>query len=148
MAGRSSARMTAAQVRASLAKAARGNKFGNRKVVDPHTGEKFDSQGEYDRWAVLRLLERAGKIDDLDRQVSIRLFSAKVDGARTPVLIRSEGYPGGRHATYIADFAYFDCTLGRQVYEDFKGADTALSRLKRAIVEAMTGHPVLISKKG
>ncbi len=115
-----------------------GNKFGAQKVLVD--GVTFDSKGEAKRWAELVLLERAGSIRDLERQVRIPL----VIGMR-PILVRSKGYPNGRQAKYVADFAYTESATGEEVLEDFKGFDTPESRLKRAIVEAMTGFPVKIT---
>lgn len=42
------------------------SKYHNKKVVLPD-GTVFDSQKEYARWCELRLLERAGKITNLQR---------------------------------------------------------------------------------
>lgn len=106
----------------------RPNKYHARRVsVD---GEKFDSQAEYERWRELRLLERAGEISNLERQVKIPL---EIGGR--PIKVRSKGYPNGRPVKYWADFVYFE--NGQRVYEDKKGFDTPISRLKRAVVEAM-----------
>lgn len=51
-------------------------KYGNRKVV--LDGLTFDSVKESQRWATLKLLERAGQIADLERQVSYDLTAAGV----------------------------------------------------------------------
>ena len=53
-----------------------------------------------------------------------------------PILIKSDGYPNGRRAVYVADFKYYDVFADQVVVEDVKGVDTPISRLKRAIVEA------------
>ena len=42
-------------------------KYGNN-VIQTEDG-KFDSQREYTRWCELKLLQRAGEISDLQRQV-------------------------------------------------------------------------------
>lgn len=47
---------------------ARGHKYGAVKVVTLD-GEKFDSKIEHNHWGKLRLLEKAGKIENLRRQV-------------------------------------------------------------------------------
>ena len=106
----------------------RRNKYhAKRLTVD---GERFDSYAEYQRWEDLKLLEKAGEIRGLERQVRIPLKC----GA-DPIKIRSARYPNGRAVVYIADFAYFEGNA--RVFEDKKGMDTRVSRLKRAIVEAM-----------
>lgn len=87
-----------------------GNKYGARKVIDPVTGEKFDSAKEHRRWCELRLLERAGKITKLRRQVKYVLIPAQYDGK---VKLESE-------TSYIADFVYKDETSS-EIVEDTKG---------------------------
>lgn len=80
------------------------NKFNARKIK--RCGQTFDSQKEYERWLVLRNMEKRGEIRDLRRQVKFELVPA---------------YPaeGLRALTYIADFVY---TLGgKTVIEDVKG---------------------------
>ena len=47
------------------------SKYGAIKTV--LDGIKFDSKAEARRWAELRLLERAGQIHDLQRQVKLEL---------------------------------------------------------------------------
>ena len=78
------------------------NKFNAKKVVVD--GEVFDSKKEYYRWCDLRLLQRAGKISDLQRQVKYELIP-KQDGERA--------------CTYVADFVYTQD--GKTVVEDCKG---------------------------
>lgn len=93
-------------------------------------GVRFDSKAEARRYRELWLLQRAGEITDLEIQPEYPLCC----GGK-PVLIRSDGYPNGRKAKYIADFRYRD-KVGEVIVEDVKGMDTPLSRLKRALVEA------------
>lgn len=112
----------------SVNRVGRRNKFRAKAVVVG--GERFDSEGEYGRWCELRLQERAGQISNLERQ---KVFPLEIDDK--PVLIRSKGYPNGRRAKYTADFVYFQGN--ERVIEDFKGYDTAESRLRRAVVEAI-----------
>ena len=61
----------------------------------------------------------------------------------TPIKIRSGRYPNGRQVNYYGDFAYRD-KAGKRRVEDVKGADTPISRLKRAMVEAQYGVQVEI----
>ena len=42
-------------------------KYGNKKIDTPDG--RFDSRGEYRRWQDLKLLEAAGEIRSLKRQV-------------------------------------------------------------------------------
>lgn len=92
------------------------NKYGARKVTAPD-GQVFDSQKEYNRWCNLRLLERAGKITDLKRQIPYELIP-KQDGERA--------------CTYVADFVYYED--GNLVVEDCKGFRTEAYRIKRKLM--------------
>ena len=84
------------------------NKYGAKKVVVD--GEVFDSRKEYYRWCDLRLLERAGAISELKRQVKYLLIPAQRD--EIGKLIE-------REVSYIADFEYIQ--NGKKVVEDVKG---------------------------
>ncbi len=90
-------------------------------------GNKFDSKAELRRWEVLKLLEKAGKITNLARQVPY------------PILIN--GILCGR---YIADFQYYqfvDRHNADLVVEDVKGMKkvTSTYALKKRCVEAQYG---------
>lgn len=47
--------------------------------IDFATVEKYDSKKEYDRWIELQLLEKAGEISELRRQVEYELIPAKYE---------------------------------------------------------------------
>lgn len=102
------------------------NKFNaTPTVVD---GIRFDSLKEARRWGELRLLERAGDIRNLRRQVAIPLI-----GRDAPILTRT-----GRPMRLTVDFAYEDKRLGwATVYEDAKGVPTRDYEVRRAVVAAM-----------
>ena len=51
------------------------SKYKSKKVMVG--GEVFDSKKEYNRWRELCLLEKAGKISDLQRQVPFELIPAQ-----------------------------------------------------------------------
>lgn len=74
--------------------------------------ERFDSVKEYSRCAQLRLLEKAGVIQELKTQHTVLIQPAFTDAA------------GKRNQaiTYRADFAYME--NGKQVIEDVKAFDT------------------------
>lgn len=93
-----------------------GNKYGARKLKTPD-GEVFDSVKEYHRWGCLKLLERAGKITKLQRQVKYELIPKQV---------------GERACNYIADFTYYED--GNLVVEDCKGYKTEVYRLKKKLM--------------
>ena len=85
------------------------NKYGAKKVVID--GEVFDSKKEYYRWCDLRLLERAGKISNLKRQVKYTLIPAQRD---------ESGKLIEREVSYYADFVYKNAN-GSVIVEDTKG---------------------------
>lgn len=126
------------------------NKYrAKRTTVD---GITFDSKKEANRWQELKLLERAGEISELRRQVAFPLWAATNSKTISQTLdtpagrlvkIRSDRYPNGRQATYVADFVYTE--NGQQVVEDTKGMITPVAKLKIAIVEAMLGIRVRIT---
>lgn len=112
-------------------------KYHNIKVT--FAGITFDSKREFQRWKELKLLERAGEIRDLKVHPKFPLMCGTV-----PIKIRSGRYHGGRKISYFADFSYIDKKTHERIVEDVKGMDTAISRLKRGIVEAQYGVQVVI----
>lgn len=109
------------------------NKYRAKKTVV--NGVKFDSKKESKRYIdLLWRRDTLKEISDLELQPKFPLKCGDKD-----VLIRSNGYPNGRKAAYIADFRYHCNVTGRTVVEDVKGMDTPVSRLKRAFVEAQYG---------
>lgn len=99
------------------------SKYGNRKTT--LNGVKFDSHKEAQRYAQLRLLERAGRITNLRCQVKYILIPAQRD---------QKGKLLERECSYVADFVYFDLTLGREVVEDAKGYRTDAYKLKKKMM--------------
>lgn len=85
-------------------------------------GIRFDSKREANRWAELRILERAGKIQKLKRQVKYLLIPSQY----------RDGKCVEREATYIADFVYIKD--GHLVVEDCKGFRTPEYKLKRKLM--------------
>ena len=112
------------------------NKYRNKKVV--RNGITYDSKKEADRHAVLRLLERAGKIRDLQRQVKFVLIPAQYEpdtvGKRGGI---KKGKLIERECSYIADFVYEE--NGKKVVEDTKGFRTADYKIKRKLMLFMHG---------
>lgn len=85
-------------------------------------GVTFDSAAEAYRWSELLLLQRAGLISNLRRQVRIELIPRFTRNGR-PVL----------GVDYIADFAYLDQD-GHEIFEDLKGHRTAVYIIKRKML--------------
>ena len=92
------------------------SKYGNVKTVTSD-GIKHDSIKEANRWCELKLLERAGVIKDLDRQVKFLLIPKQ---------------EGERPVYYIADFVYTE--NGKKVVEDVKGVRTKEYKLKKKMM--------------
>lgn len=110
----------------------RKNKYGAmRTIVD---GLKFDSRGECDRWLQLKLLERAGEICGLRRQVKFPLYAWTPSGKE-------------QIGTYAADFQYRDMRTNREVTEDFKGCITAEFRRTQKLMRANYGIEILVTRK-
>ena len=107
------------------------NKYGSRKVTIG--GITFDSQKEARRFMELSLLEKAGKITNLQRQVKFVLIPAQYEqdtigkkgGVRRGKLIE-------REVSYIADFQYTQDE--KTVVEDSKGFKTKDYIIKRKLM--------------
>ena len=103
-----------------------GNKYGAKKIKDPATGYMFDSKKEFTRWCELRIMERAGKITKLRRQVSYELIpSQREKGTEVYKAGPQKGMikPGAlieKACSYVVDFTYIDAD-GNKVVEDTKG---------------------------
>lgn len=108
-------------------------KYGNKKVeID---GIVFDSKKEAKRFQELSLLERAGAIQGLERQVKFVLIPAQ----REPDIIgKRGGIKKGKliehECAYIADFVYWDNKINRLVIEDTKGFRTSEYVIKRKLM--------------
>lgn len=96
------------------------NKYGSRKIT--RDGMNFDSLKEYRRFVELRLLERAGKVTDLKRQVKFELIPSQ----------RISGKVVERSCTYVADFVYQE--NGEKIVEDTKGFKTKDYIIKRKLM--------------
>lgn len=87
-------------------------------------GIEHHSQAEAKRWIQLKLLERAGEIKDLQRQVKYVLIPSQKEGKKTIE----------RECAYIADFVYTDLRTGQVVVEDTKGFRTKDYTIKRKLM--------------
>jgi len=100
------------------------SKYNNRRV---NTSDGwFDSQKELRRWGELQLLQKAGEITNLRRQVPYELIpkNGKL-----------------RHIVFIADFVYEE--NGKEVVEDSKGYRNRLYMLKWRLMLDRHGIQVL-----
>lgn len=80
-----------------------------RAIKTEYDGIKFDSKKEAERYADLKILEQAGRIENLQLQVKYELQPAfELLGKKI------------RAITYVADFVYFDKRTNETVVEDVK----------------------------
>jgi len=118
----------------------RPNKYNAKKtVVD---GITFDSKKEAKRYQELKLLERAGEIDNLELQPVYQLTVASMNSDQFSTV-----------GKYIADFRYSKMDYGIKypgldrciikVVEDVKGVKTPLYRLKKKLMKAIYGIDIL-----
>ena len=105
----------------------RPNKFGAVKTtVD---GERFDSKHEAARWRELVLLQRAGEIQCLERQVRYLLV---VNGVQV--------------TSYRPDFCYVVTATGEAITEDAKAGPTKTEAylIRRKLMQAL--HSIVITE--
>ena len=98
------------------------SKYNSKKtVVD---GQTFDSKKEANRYQELVLLEKAGVIKNLSRQVKFVLIPSQRD---------ENGKVIERECSYKADFMYYD-EAGETIVEDVKGFRTKEYIIKRKLM--------------
>lgn len=101
------------------------SKYGSRKVTID--GVTYDSLKEYHRFCDLKLMQRAGIITGLQRQVKYELIPTQ----------RINGKVIERPVNYYADFVY---KMDRQlVVEDIKGYKTPEYVIKRKLMLSVYG---------
>lgn len=111
------------------------SKYKSKKIT--LNGETFDSRKEYQRWCELKLLERAGKITDLKRQVPFELIPAQYEpferySKKTGKRLKDGQRCIEQSVVYNADFVYM--RNGEQVVEDTKGMRTEKYIIKRKLM--------------
>jgi hypothetical protein len=108
--------------------------YQNQPVVTID-GQRFDSKAEARRCGELLLLQRAGAIRELRRQVPFEIIPAQIDRQGKTV------YP----ASYLADFVYEEVdSHGRWnlVVEDLKGIRSEADCMKRKLMLQVHGIDV------
>lgn len=115
------------------------NKYHSRKIT--RDGMTFDSVKEYWRYCELSLLEKAGKITNLRRQVKFVLIPAQFEELPTDEVYKRgerKGMPKTKlvcveqPVKYVADFTYTE--NGKRIVEDSKGVKTKDYILKRKMM--------------
>ena len=110
------------------------SKYHSKKITV--NGITYDSKKEYKRHVELTLLEKAGSITDLRRQVKFVLIPAQYE------IFERYGKKGQRlkdgqrciekECAYVADFTYQE--NGKKVVEDTKGFKTKDYIIKRKLM--------------
>ncbi len=96
------------------------SKYGAKKVTV--NGITFDSKKEAKRYEELCLLEKVGKVSNLETQVKFELIPSQ----------RIDGKVVERAVHYKADFAYLE--NGQKIVEDTKGFKTPEYIIKRKLM--------------
>ena len=96
------------------------SKYRSKKITAD--GLTFDSRKEYFRWHELSLLQKAGVVSGLQRQVRYELIPSQ----------RIDGKVVERPVHYVADFVYQQD--GQTIVEDTKGFKTKDYILKRKLM--------------
>lgn len=112
------------------------SKYKNKKIT--YEGETFDSRREYNRFLELKILEKAGEISTLRRQVKFVLIPAQYEsfaryGKRGQRLSNGQKCIE-RECAYVADFVYIDNRENKKVVEDAKGMRTKEYIIKRKLM--------------
>lgn len=102
----------------------RGNKYSAERTE--YRGVTYDSKAEAARAAELHLLELAGEVSNVRRQVE---FPLVVNGLRVCI--------------YRADFVYHCKQRGREIVEDVKGMKTDVYKLKAKLMRACYGIDIV-----
>ncbi len=115
-------------------------KYHSKKIT--RDGITHDSLKEYRRFCELRLLEKAGEVTDLKRQVEFELIPAQYEEIPTGQFYKrgeKKGMPKMKRVCveqsikYIADFTY-TTKKGESVVEDTKGVKTKDYIIKRKLM--------------
>lgn len=99
------------------------NKYQAKRAVCKQ-GHTHDSQKEAKRCNELHLLAQGGEISQLEMQKKYILL---------PKAAYAKPTKNERGIAYVADFVYYDNTLGKTVVEDVKGIRTKEYILKRKL---------------
>ena len=98
------------------------NKYNARKMET--SDGKFDSVAEWERWLLLKAMEKDGEIKGLERQVPYVLIPKQMKNGK--VLFRE--------MKYVADFKYIDVKTGETVVEDVKGLVLPEFKIKQKLM--------------
>lgn len=110
------------------------SKYHNRKVTVG--GNTYDSKKEYRRFCELSLLQKAGAITDLKRQIKFVLIPAQYETyeryGKNGKRLKDGQRCVEKECSYVADFVYNE--NGKKVVEDTKGVKTKDYIIKRKLM--------------
>ena len=113
------------------------NKYYNIKTR-ASDGTVLDSVREARRYEELLILQRAGKITDLQRQVRYELIPAQYETyerfSKSGERLKDGKRLLERGVDYVADFVYKDVESGNIIVEDAKGFKTKEYTIKRKLL--------------
>lgn len=118
------------------------NKYHSKKIT--RNGITYDSKKEARRHAELLLLQRAGKISDLQTQVKFELIPAQYESFprysdKTGKRLKDGKRCIEQSVNYFADFVYLDKATGKKIVEDTKGMRTEKYIIKRKLMLYIRG---------
>jgi hypothetical protein len=120
----------------------RYSKYHSKRVVID--GIEFQSKREGARWLELKMLQRAGRISNLERQKKFVLvpaqYEADIIGPRGG---KKRGKLLEREVAYIADFVYWDEEKHEFEVEDTKGVRTPEYIIKRKLMLWIKGIQII-----
>jgi len=101
----------------------------------------WDSEKEYNRWRELKLMEKAGGIKDLKRQVRFEfqlIYSEPISIENIELIEEWTEYVVEK-MFYVADFRYYDCNKIGYITEDTKGYRTKEYKKKKKLMKKIYG---------
>lgn len=120
----------------------RYSKYHSKRVVID--GEEFQSKREGARWLELKMLQRDGRISNLERQKKFVLIPAQYEPEITgPRGGKKKGRLLEREVAYIADFVYWDEEKHEFEVEDTKGVRTPEYIIKRKLMLWLKGIKII-----
>ena len=121
------------------------NKYHAQKTPS-RDGIIHDSKKEARRWDYLNMLQKAGKISDLQRQVPYELIPAQYECferySKAGRRLKDGRRCVERPVTYIADFQYIN-EQGETIVEDAKGVYTNEYVIKRKLMRYIKGITIV-----
>jgi hypothetical protein len=127
------------------------SKLHNIKTITPD-GIKHDSHKEARRWCELLMMQKAGVIQNLQRQVKYVLIPTQYEtveniSKKTGKKLKDKLVVVEKECSYIADFVYKDSKTGYTIVEDTKGYKQgnayALFTIKRKLMLYVHGIAIV-----